>query len=250
MDQIHGVDCHPNCPTRGGRELEPKETAVAAPIVRDGVDWLSSLADQSVSMTYCDPPYGHGSFGAIDQTWLDSLVAEAWRVTSGIVYFHCDAELLWAMSWPTTPRGMIVWQNGWVSGFKTRSTRFWPKQHQLIVGLARPDWRWRRVDRPVPADYKRRGGGGGGGFVVSDLWTDITPVDQASFSKEKVGWPTQKPVKLLQRLIVGSTDAGDLVIDPTCGSGTTGDAAVGLGRRFAGCDVSPEAISLALQRLA
>lgn len=143
---------------------------------------------------------------------------------------------------------MIAWRNGWISGFKSKATRFWPRQYQLIVGFAREDWRWNRMARPKPKDYQRRGGGGGTGFVLSDWWNDIEPVDQASFSKEKVGWPTQKPIKLLERLILGSTATNDLVVDPMCGSGTTGVSADRIGRRWLMGDISREALLLAQGR--
>ncbi len=69
-------------------------------------------------------------------------------------------------------------------------------------------------------------------------------------SKERTGYPTQKPVKLLQRIIRASSDPGDLVADFFGGSGTTGVAAKRLGRRFLLVDESPDAIRIAEKRLA
>ena len=199
-------------------------------------------------MIYLDPPYGHGSFGDIDIDWVNQLVSVAVSRSLGIVYLHCDPELLFQIEHPVKPRGMVAWANGWVSGFKSKSTLFWPRQYQLIVGYAVEDWRWRRVEKPRKIAALRDGATEK--VVVSDWWDDITPVDQASFSREKVGWKTQKPIALLERLIAGSTDPGDLVLDPTCGSGTALLAARNLGRRFTGCDVDPAAVALACGRLA
>jgi len=217
-------------------------------IQHEGLAWLKLLPDSSAAMIYIDPPFGHGTFDRLDRDWLRDLLEESWRVVSGIVYLHADPQLLVELKTRLPVRGIIVWRNGWISGYKSKTTRFWPRQYQLIVGYARPIWRWRRVERPKSPDYQRRGGSGTG-FVVSDLWLDIEPVDQCSFSKEKVGYPTQKPLALLRRLIVGSTDLNDLVLDPTCGSGTTLIAALQEGRLAAGADISERAVELTRLRL-
>lgn len=215
----------------------------------DGLQWLEKAKNSSVDMVYFDPPFGHGAYPDAKQEWIDQCLDECWRVCRGIVYFHCDSKLLFKCRLPVAPRGVICWKNGWVSGFKSRSTKFWPKNHQWIVGMAQEDWRWVRVGREVPKDYKRRGGGGGGGHVVSDLWTDINPVDQMSFSKEKVGYKTQKPLALLERLISGSAKPGQILIDPTCGSGTSLVAAKKAGLRYFGCDSNPLAVETTRKRL-
>ena len=69
-------------------------------------------------------------------------------------------------------------------------------------------------------------------------------------SKEKTcgSYPTQKPIALLERCIAACTDPGDIILDPFCGSGTTGIAAIGMGRRFVGIDNNPEALGIALKR--
>ena len=61
--------------------------------------------------------------------------------------------------------------------------------------------------------------------------------------------PTQKPVALIERCLRASTNPGDLVLDPFAGSGTTGVAAIGLGRRFIGCEMEPEYVQLISDRL-
>ena len=68
-------------------------------------------------------------------------------------------------------------------------------------------------------------------------------------SKERLGYPTQKPLLLLQRLIKAFTKKGDIVADFFCGSGTTLVAAKHLGRNFIGCDISRDAISISNKRL-
>ena len=85
------------------------------------------------------------------------------------------------------------------------------------------------------------------GRKVSDVWTDIPPLQAAS--AEKLGYPTQKPLTLLERIITASSNPGDIVLDPFCGCGTTVDAAQKLGRRWIGIDVTTLAIDLIDARL-
>ena len=84
------------------------------------------------------------------------------------------------------------------------------------------------------------------GVPISDVW-DIPLLNPKA--RERVGYPTQKPILLLERIIGLVTDPGDLVLDPFCGSGTTLVAAELLGRNSLGIDSSPEAVRLACQRL-
>jgi len=70
-----------------------------------------------------------------------------------------------------------------------------------------------------------------------------------SFDSERAGYPTQKPIALLEELIRAATLPGDLILDPTCGSGTTVVAAAKNSRRAIGIDLSPDAIRLARERL-
>jgi len=85
------------------------------------------------------------------------------------------------------------------------------------------------------------------GPLAGDVWSDITPL-QAS-SAERLGYPTQKPLGLIERIIAASSGEGDLVLDPFCGCGTTVDAAQRLNRRWVGVDVTYIAIDLIEKRL-
>ncbi len=83
------------------------------------------------------------------------------------------------------------------------------------------------------------------GVKLQDIWTDIRPVP----SKEALGYPTQKPVALLERIIQASSDPGAVVLDPFCGCGTAVIAAEKLGRKWIGIDVTYYAIGLVKKRL-
>ena len=77
-------------------------------------------------------------------------------------------------------------------------------------------------------------------------WHDIAPI--VSQAKERLGYPTQKPRSLLERIIEASSNEGDVVLDPFCGCGTTIDAARRLNRRWVGVDISAFAIDLIRER--
>jgi hypothetical protein len=82
---------------------------------------------------------------------------------------------------------------------------------------------------------------------VEDIWTDVPPIN--SQSAERLGYPTQKPVALLERIINASSNPGDVVLDPFCGCGTTIAAAQALGRPWIGIDITHLAITLIKTRL-
>ena len=83
--------------------------------------------------------------------------------------------------------------------------------------------------------------------TVGDVWTDIDRLNQTA--KERLGYPTQKPLALLERIIEASSNPGDLVLDPFCGCGTTVHAAQKLGRQWIGIDITHLAIGLIEYRL-
>ena len=85
------------------------------------------------------------------------------------------------------------------------------------------------------------------GIPVDSIWEDIPPIQAQS--KERLGYPTQKPEALLERIISASSDEGDVVLDPFCGCGTAVAVAERLNRRWIGIDVTHLAISLMKSRL-
>ena len=86
------------------------------------------------------------------------------------------------------------------------------------------------------------------GKAVQALWTDIPGFTNYRKGPDFLGYPTQKPVVLLERIIKASSNAGDLILDPFCGCGTAVAAAHKLNRKWAGIDISPFAIDLIAQK--
>ena len=85
------------------------------------------------------------------------------------------------------------------------------------------------------------------GTVVGDLWVDIHVLGRTA--RERLGYPTQKPVALLDRIVRASSRPDDVILDPFCGCGTTVEAAEAAGRRWIGIDVSIHAIHVIEDRL-
>ena len=85
------------------------------------------------------------------------------------------------------------------------------------------------------------------GIKLQALWDDISPIN--SQAQERLGYPTQKPLALLERIITASSNAGDIVLDPFCGCGTAVHAAQKLGRKWVGIDITHLAISLIEKRM-
>ena len=85
------------------------------------------------------------------------------------------------------------------------------------------------------------------GSIITNIWTDIQPLHDVA--AERLGYPTQKPLALLERIIEASSNPGDIVLDPFCGCGTAVAAAQKLGRKWIGIDITHLSIALMKYRL-
>ena len=96
--------------------------------------------------------------------------------------------------------------------------------------------------------YKQYLSESSGTVQVDDVWTDINSINPVA--RERLGYPTQKPESLLERIISASSNEGDIVLDPFCGCGTTIAVAHRLKRKWIGIDISPTAVGLMKRRMA
>lgn len=182
---------------------------------------------------------------------------------TGSIYLHCDPTashylkmLVDAVFGPKNFRREIIWRSGWVSGFKTK-TRNWVRNHDTLLYCLkdnRSQFTFNKdlAYKPHDEGYKRRGGGENPkGVAIDDVWDEVALYSPwiKSFSKEKLGYPTQKPEALLERIITVSSNEGDVILDPFCGCGTTIAAAHRLKRRWIGIDITHLAINLIRHRL-
>jgi DNA modification methylase len=182
---------------------------------------------------------------------------------TGSIYVHCDPTashylklILDAILGPENFRREIIWRSGWVSGFKTRTAN-WIRNHDTLLYYLRDrreafTFNKDLAYKPHQAGYKRRGGGGNPkGIAIDDVWDEVGLYSPwiKSFSTEKLGYMTQKPLALLERIVSVSSNGGDVVLDPFCGCGTTAEAAEMLGRRWIGIDMAIRAIEIIKDRL-
>ncbi|MHC5003682.1 MAG: DNA-methyltransferase [Planctomycetota bacterium] len=165
---------------------------------------------------------------------------------SGSVYLHCDGSashylkvLLDAVFGTDCFLNNVVW----LYGLGGSSSRYWPRKHDDLLWYARQAGAHHFEPAMVPARSVRMRGQ----EKKAPDWWDIPSIN--NMAGERVGYPTQKPLALLRRVVGSSSPAGGLVLDPFCGSGTTLVAARELGRRWIGIDREPAAIAIARTRL-
>ena len=188
--------------------------------------------------------------------FLEPRLEEAFRILkdSGTLYLHLDYReahyakvLLDALFGPECFLNEIIWAYDYGGKAKSR----WPSKHDtILVYVKNPsDYYFdsEAVDREpymapglvTPEKVER-------GKLPTDVWwhTIVSPT-----GKEKTGYPTQKPIGILRRIIQASSKEGDVVLDFFAGSGTTGFVANELGRRFILVDQNPESIEVIKNRL-
>jgi site-specific DNA-methyltransferase (adenine-specific) len=188
--------------------------------------------------------------------FLEPRIEQAFRVlnNSGTLYLHLDYReahyakvLLDALFGPESFLNEIIWAYDYGGKSKSR----WPAKHDTILVYVKDPKNYyfnsEEVDREpymapglvTPEKIER-------GKLPTDVWwhTIVSPT-----GKEKTGYPTQKPVGILRRIIQASSKPGDIVLDFFAGSGTTGFVAHELGRRFILVDQNPESIEVIKNRL-
>ena len=176
---------------------------------------------------------------------------------TGSIYLHCDPTashyLKLIMDWAfghSSFRNEIIWayRTGGVS--KKR----WPRKHDVLLHYGRlgktthnPPTERIYYDKPFFNTDQDQQGRYYADVYIRDVWDDIKPI--INVSKERLGYPTQKPLALLERIIESSSNEGDLVLDPFCGCGTTAQAAEKLGRKWIGVDISKFSTGLIRRRM-
>ena len=140
----------------------------------------------------------------------------------------------------------------WAYDYGARSKTRWPAKHDSILWYALDPrhyvFRYDAIDRiPYLAPGLVTPEKAARGKTPTDVWWQtIVPTN----SKEKTGYPTQKPLAILERIVKVHSEPGDVVLDFFAGSGTTGEAAARHGRGFVLIDEKPEAVRIAAERLA
>lgn len=200
-------------------------------VLMDAAEWLCTLPDGSVDCIITDPPYDtleeHRAIGTTThlQSWFATLPMSRLKLIlhtatrklkdDGHLYVICDWRTSREM--PDELRGLslrniVVWDKTVMgTGYHYR------RRHEFIMFYSGKNER-----------------------KLNDL--GVPDVLQVPALRGEQYYPTAKPPALIETLIANSTQPGDLVVDPFVGGGSTAVAAIRTGRRFAGCDISPEAV--------
>lgn len=197
--------------------------------------------------------------------WMAERLRSCHRVLklTGTLYLHCDYHAshylkirLDEIFGRQNFRNEIIWC---YSGGGIPKKDF-PRKHDTIFRYSKSDnYYFEPEYRPYSPGTVQRGrtqikgkyyekGLKMEGTPINDWWTDIPKITSPT-DPEKLGYPTQKSLALLRRIIKTSSRPGDIVVDPFCGCGTTVVAAYELGRKWIGIDISPTAIRVINQRL-
>jgi site-specific DNA-methyltransferase (adenine-specific) len=188
--------------------------------------------------------------------FLEPSIREAHRILSptGSFFLHLDyREVHYCKLRVDAVFGRDSFRNEiiWAYDYGGRSRSRWPAKHDNILWYAKnPDdytFNYDAIDRiPYRAPDLVGPEKAARGKVPTDVWWQtIVP----THGREKTGYPTQKPLAILERIVRVHSNPGDLVLDFFAGSGTTGEAAARLGRRFLLIDSNPAAVEVMRKRL-
>ncbi len=258
----------------GKADLADRPLAPGMLAVGDAVDLLAHVPDASVDLVFADPPYNldkrfgthAGRAMSLDayEAWVRTWIEPLRRVLKphGSLYvcgdWRSSTALHRVLDQHFVVRNRITWERekgrGARSNWKNASEDVWfatvGDEYTFDADAVRVR---RRVVAPyrdsagAPKDWQEKSGLRYRDTAPSNLWTDLTVPFWSM--PENTEHPTQKPEKLLAKVILASSRPGDVVLDPFAGSGTTLAVAEKLGRRWIGIEIDRDHACVALRRL-
>ncbi len=243
----------------------------------DAIIWLSSIPDNSIDMVFADPPYNikkaqwdmfHSSNAYIQ--WCMEWIAQVHRILkpTGTFYICGFSEIIAELVVPSLAyfKGLkwLIWH------YKNKANlgKDWGRSHESILHFRKSNDFVFNVDSiRMPyhthiLKYPEHPQAESSQYSNNGKKHDWTPHPDGSKAKdvieipttcngmhEKTPHPTQKPEELLRKLILASSNPGDIVLDPFVGSGTTAVCAKQLRRKWLGCDSQAEYLNWAVKRL-
>ncbi len=236
----------------------------------DCLEIMQTLPSESVDMIFADPPFNVGKkYGGKSETdnrpdyyeWCASWIAEGFRLLkpTGTFYLMTIARHVFRMGSEMEKHGVFINKVEWRNVSASHSKRgFWSSTQPILVFGKTKEFKFntyaqrRKITQLRWGGYSTKPQG-----QLLDYWDDIPFVYAGSVhhpeailvpGTNKKAHPTQMPVNLAARCIMFSTDAGDTVLDPFSGSGTTCVACMKLGRHFIGIERESEYVELSLDR--
>lgn len=234
----------------GRKQTRGRSTSVRSETGRIGFKGARYTTVRDTVLSYDDDFADYWSF-------LEPRLEEAWRLLNqtGTLYLHLDyREAHYAKVLLDALFGRDCFLNEliWAYDYGAKAQGRWPAKHDTILVYVKDPKEYyfnnAEVDRePYMAPGLVTKEKVAKGKLPTDVWwhTIVSPT-----GKEKTGYPTQKPVGILRRIIQASSKKGDLVLDFFGGSGTTGAVAAELGRAFVLVDQNPEAVEVMRKRFA
>ncbi|WP_375447150.1 DNA-methyltransferase [uncultured Fibrella sp.] len=251
----------------------------------DSISWMKTLPDQSVDLVFADPPYNikkadwdtfasHEAYVAWSIQWIE----QAARILkpSGTLYICGFSEILADLKGPSmrffTGCRWIIWH------YKNKANlgNDWGRSHESILHLRKSKSHTFNINDvripygehtlKYPTHPQAETSQFGKGREASHVWSpnpngakpkDVMDIPEdlieipttCNGMHEKTPHKTQKPEELLRKILLASSNEGDTILDPFLGSGTTAVCADQLKRKWLGCDLSPEYIGWAVDRL-
>jgi DNA modification methylase len=223
----------------------------------DNLELLSQINSESVDLIYSDILYGTGkNFGEyqdlkpirkdIEDHYIPRIkeMARVLKKNSGSLFLQMDSRISHWIRIISEDLGFkLVNEIVWEYGLGRSSDRQFGKRHDIILWLCQGDsYTYNKILTPAKSNKMK------GQFKnMGDVWSDIPSLN--NMANERVGYPTQKPIELLERIILAASNENDLVADFYMGSGTTMVAAKKHNRRYIGCDINQNSIEITNKRL-
>lgn len=231
-------------------------------------DWLSfapTLARSAIDLVYADPPFNtgkaksgtRGHAAKYQDSWPTTASYIAWlreRLAATLPALKPSANILLHIDYRTSHHVRLLLDDLlgpdrfvnhliWTYGLGGSSPRSFARKHDDILFYCLDPKKYYFKAPRVPATSRRLQG-------QTKKATDVIDIPSLNnMAAERTGYPTQKPLALLELLVEACSPAGGTVLDPCCGSGTTLIAATNLGRQAVGCDISNAAVRTARRRL-
>ncbi len=233
----------------------------------DNLEFMKTIEQSSIDLIYCDILYGTGRKfndyqdlkpikSDIEEHYIPRI-KEMHRILkdTGTIYLQMDTKINhWIRCIMDDIFGYDMMRNEivWYYNTAPRKKLDFGKRHDVILRYTKSDnYKFNPPREPysesAPRGYEKEKYYHPEGKVVGDVW-QINILGQND-KTERVGYDTQKPKSIINRIVTSSSDEGDLVADFYLGSGTTAVVCKELNRRFIGCDINPRAIEITNSRL-